>query len=156
MTTTPDDSTPDGWVAEHSVTCAICGEVADERRTTLLTTDEEEFGPSRRAEHPDEWAAMQRAVYRYGTGEAHHGCWRAWRDQTAREEADTDLTPVVGGVAALVVAGVAVHAYLHGVTAFGVPVWIIHAFVAALVGGASYNYYMTAPIEDPDAISKYP
>jgi len=71
------DASPDReWVDRHSVTCAVCGELADERETVPVTTDLERLGPSLLAEAPARAAAVFTAVARSGVtdGDAHQEC----------------------------------------------------------------------------------
>lgn len=59
----------------HSVTCALCGELADERRTVNLTTDLGELGPGLLIEAPVRVGCIFKLVNDYGHGEAHEGCF---------------------------------------------------------------------------------
>lgn len=57
------------WVDRHSVTCAICGELADERETVSLWEDD--ITGSMEAENPELVAAIREAREEYGNGEVH-------------------------------------------------------------------------------------
>lgn len=72
-----DDTTID----QHSVTCAICGELADEKRTVPITSDEEIAGPSMVVESPHRWAAMVVATEELGESEAHQTCFERFADE---------------------------------------------------------------------------
>lgn len=69
-----EDAEPPAWVDSHSVTCAICGDFADERRTANLTRDEMELGEAMQEENPERYQAILDAVEEYGEGEAHEDC----------------------------------------------------------------------------------
>ena len=54
------------WVEAHSVTCALCGELADERETVSLWNDES--SPLFHDDNVD--------LEEYPNGEAHKSCWQ--------------------------------------------------------------------------------
>lgn len=72
-----DDTTID----QRSVTCAICGELADERRTVPITSDKTITGASMVVESPHRRAAIVAAVEEFGEGEAHQTCFERFADE---------------------------------------------------------------------------
>lgn len=69
----------------HSVTCPICGEIADSRVSANITEDIEVLGPSMRVESPLLFGAIQQAVVDFGEGEAHQECFGEYFDEYAKE-----------------------------------------------------------------------
>lgn len=64
----------DDWVDRHSVTCAICGGLADERRTANLVANILDERPALEVEDPIRAVVIATAVNEYGEGEAHEEC----------------------------------------------------------------------------------
>lgn len=65
------------WGKRHSVTCAICGGLADERRTVDLVSNATDEYPTLEQENPLRLVAINTAVNEYGEGEAHEACLQA-------------------------------------------------------------------------------
>lgn len=88
-----DERIPDAeWVDRHSVTCAICGGLADERRTAHIVDDLELIGPALVTEAPARVIAIRTAVAEFGEGEAHQGCLGVFRDHLVESGARLDGT----------------------------------------------------------------
>lgn len=62
------------WVERHSVTCAICGGLADERRTVDFVTNAADEYPTLEQENPLRLVAINTAVNESGEGETHEAC----------------------------------------------------------------------------------
>jgi hypothetical protein len=62
------------WIDRHSVTCAICGGLADERRTAELTARLPDERPALVADAPRRAIIIATAVNEFGEGEAHEEC----------------------------------------------------------------------------------
>lgn len=62
------------WRDTHSVTCVLCGELADERETQVVTNDEAELGPAMKIENPRLYEVVQDIVQKHGIGEVHQEC----------------------------------------------------------------------------------
>lgn len=61
------------WVDKHSVTCLLCGGLADE--TGTVDVSEDRLDGAFIHDHPDEAMAIERLVDDHGTGEAHTECF---------------------------------------------------------------------------------
>lgn len=83
-------------IDQHSVTCAICGELADERRTIPITSDKAITGASMVVESPRRWAGIVAAVEEFGEGEAHQTCFEEFADEEVplRRKAFADLEAI--------------------------------------------------------------
>lgn len=66
--------TTEHWVDTHSVTCVLCGGLADERETDLISDDLEEIGPELPFENPTRWLKIRYVAETYGLGEVHPDC----------------------------------------------------------------------------------
>lgn len=61
------------WKDRHSVTCVLCGGLADERRTQKIWPDE--LGAATRSENPKLYQKIQEIADSLGKGEAHQECF---------------------------------------------------------------------------------
>jgi hypothetical protein len=78
--------TANGVPIDHSVTCVICGELADERETAVVTSDLEILGPEMIIENPLRYGAIQQLVHDNGAGEAHMDCFHEYYRDYACEQ----------------------------------------------------------------------
>jgi hypothetical protein len=60
------------WKDAHSVTCVLCGGLADERRTVKVHPDDH---PEERETHPERYRLKTEIVESVGEGEAHKECF---------------------------------------------------------------------------------
>jgi hypothetical protein len=61
------------WKDRHSVTCVLCGGLADERRTQDIWPSE--VDPATRNENPEFYRNIQEIADTLGKGEAHQECF---------------------------------------------------------------------------------
>lgn len=61
------------WIDTHSVTCALCGTLADERETISLSSEELEERAAQPGSDIDPTA--------WPEGEAHEDCWEDEKDE---------------------------------------------------------------------------
>lgn len=59
---------------DNSVTCLLCGRLADERKTVRITQDETEIDSALSVDNPCRAAAIEEAAQLLGEGEAHPDC----------------------------------------------------------------------------------
>jgi hypothetical protein len=59
----------------HSVTCTICGQLADERRTVNIIKSATDERPSLARDNPFRAFAITTAANEFGEGEAHSTCF---------------------------------------------------------------------------------
>lgn len=64
---------PDDWIDRHSVTCVLCGGMADERETIKIQPDELE--PPEVNENPNFNETVKAIADELGTGETHTTCF---------------------------------------------------------------------------------
>lgn len=78
------------WKNRHSVTCLLCGGLADERRTVNIHPDE--LGGAVKHENPERYELILEIAETLGEGETHQECF----DQVNENELDpsgVDLEP---------------------------------------------------------------
>lgn len=78
------------WKDTHSVTCVLCGGLADERRTVKIQPDE--INGAMEVEDPERATLIRDIADALGRGESHQECF----DLVLEEEADitgVDLEP---------------------------------------------------------------
>lgn len=61
------------WKENHSVTCVLCGGLADERRTEKIWPDE--VDPAMKTENPERYRLIEEIADTLGEGEAHQECF---------------------------------------------------------------------------------
>lgn len=69
-----DNAETPAWSDRHSVTCAVCGGFADERRTAKLTARLPDERPALVADAPLRAVVIATAVNEFGEGETHEEC----------------------------------------------------------------------------------
>jgi hypothetical protein len=79
-----DKPTEEQWIRAHSVTCALCGGLADERRSAELTSQLRDERPALLNENPLRAVAIATAVNEFGEGEAHEECLAALEEHLLR------------------------------------------------------------------------
>lgn len=68
------------WVQRHSVTCALCGGLADERRTVEITAERADVGSALAVDAPATYVATRR-LFEQGIGpEVHQSCFEQYRE----------------------------------------------------------------------------
>lgn len=69
------------WADVHSVTCLLCGELADEREAATLTLDLEEAAPALAVDSPAVFLATIAGAIEFGEGEAHQDCFEDYVEE---------------------------------------------------------------------------
>lgn len=78
------------WIDAHSVTCVLCGGLADERRTQKINSDQ--LTPALRNEEPEVAHTIEMIIEANGEGEAHIECFEYVLDAEA-DPSGVDLEP---------------------------------------------------------------
>lgn len=91
-TTTSDDHQPDrqNWINRHSVTCLLCGGLADERLTIKIREQDTDLWGAGAIEAPREFVLKCRVADKVGYGECHPSCFELALQNGSTLDADRE------------------------------------------------------------------